>query len=70
MKKQRISVESLEKRCKDFADEQSQIRTQDNLPPMSNSERLEMMAMLAKSLEQKYDIVEEEIKGEENGNNQ
>ena len=67
MKKQRISVESLEKRCKDFADEQSQIRTQDNLPPMSNSERLEMMALLAKSLESQYEIIDEEIKGEENG---
>jgi len=68
MKKQKISVESLEKKCKDFANEQSQIRTQDNLPPMSNSERLEMMALLAKSLEQKYDVVEEgeKIKGEEN----
>ncbi len=68
MKTQRITVESLEKRCKDFADEQNQIRTQDNLPPMSNSERLEMMAMLAKSLESKYEIVEE-TKGEENGSN-
>ncbi len=68
MKKQRITVESLEKRGKDFADEQNQIRTQDNLPPMSNSERLEMMAMLAKSLESKYEIVEE-TKGEENGSN-
>ena len=57
MKKQRISVESLEKRCKDFADEQNQIRTQDNLPPMSNSERLEMMALLAKSLESQYEII-------------
>ena len=66
MKKQRISVESLEKRCKDFADEQNQIRTQDNLPPMSNSERLEMMALLAKSLESQYEIVEEETKGEKN----
>ncbi len=59
MKKQRITVESLEKRCKEFADEQNQIRTQDNLPPMSNSERLEMMALLAKSLESQYEIVEE-----------
>ena len=67
MKKQRISVESLEKRCKDFADEQSQIRTKANLPTMSNSERLEMMALLAKSLESQYEIIEEEIKGEENG---
>ena len=66
MKKQRISVESLEKRCKDFADEQNQIRTQDNLPPMSNSERLEMMALLAKSLESQYEIIEEETKGEKN----
>jgi hypothetical protein len=67
MKKKRISVESLEKRCKDFANEQNQIRTQANLPPMSNSERLEMMALLAKSLESQYEIIEEEIKGEENG---
>ena len=69
MKKQRISVESLEKRCKDFADEQSQIRTQDNLPPMSNSERLEMMALLAKSLESQYEIIEEETRGDQNGSN-
>ncbi len=70
MKKRRITSEALEKRCKEFTDSQSEIRSQQNLPPMSNSERLEMMAMLAKSLEQKYDIVEEEIKGEENGNNE
>ena len=59
MKKQRISVESLEKRCKEFADTHGRTRESENLPPMSNSERLEMMAMLAKSLEEKYEIVEE-----------
>ena len=68
MKKQRITVESLEKRCKEFADEQNQIRTHENLPPMSNSERLEMMALLAKSLESQYEIVEE-TKGDHNGSN-
>ena len=68
MNKRRITVESLEKRCKEFADEQNQIRTQDNLPPMSNSERLEMMALLAKSLESQYEIVEE-TKGDKNGSN-
>ena len=68
MKRQRISVESLEEKCKEFAEGQSQIRTQANLPPLSNSERLEMMAMLAKSLEEKYEIIEE-TKGEENGSN-
>ena len=71
MKRQRITSEALEKRCKEFTDSQSDIRSEQKLPPMSNSERLEMMAMLAKSLEQKYDIVDdEEIKGEENGNNE
>ncbi len=68
MKKQRITVESLEKRCKEFTDIQSKTRQAENLPPMSNSERLEMMALLARSLEEKYEIVEE-TKGEENGNN-
>ena len=68
MKKQRITVESLEKRCKEFADTQIRTRQAENLPPLSNSERLEMMAMLAKSLEEKYEVVEE-TKGEENGNN-
>ncbi len=69
MNKRRITVESLEKRCKEFADEQNQIRTQDNLPPMSNSERLEMMALLAKSLESQYEIIEEETRGDQNGSN-
>ena len=68
MKKQKISVESLEKRCKEFADIQSKTREVENLPPMSNSERLEMMAMLARSLEEKYEIVEK-TKEEENGRN-
>ena len=68
MKKQRITVESLEKRCKEFADTHGRTRESENLPPMSNSERLEMMALLARSLEEKYEIVEE-TKGEENGNN-
>ena len=69
MKKRRITSEALEKRCKEFTDNQSDIRSEQNLPPMSNSERLEMMAMLAKSLEQKYEIVEE-TEGDENGNNE
>ena len=66
MKKQRITVESLEKRCKEFADTLSRVREAESLPPMSNSERLEMMAMLARSLEEKYEVVEE-TKGEQNG---
>jgi len=33
---------------------------------LSNSERLEMMALLAKSLEEKYEIVEE-TEGDKNG---
>ena len=68
MKKQRITVESLEKRCKEFADTHRQTREAENLPPMSNSERLELMAMLAKSLEEKYEIVEE-TEGDKNGSN-
>ncbi len=66
MKKQRITVESLEKRCKEFADTQNKTRQAENLPPMSNSERLEMMALLARSLEEKYEIVEE-TEGDKNG---
>lgn len=66
MKKKRISVESLEKRCKNFADTHGRTREAENLPPMSNSERLELMAMLAKSLEEKYEIVEE-TEGDKNG---
>ena len=66
MKKQRISVESLEKRCKEFTDTQAKTRQVENLPPLSNSERLEMMALLAKSLEEKYEIIEE-TKGDKNG---
>lgn len=66
MKKQRITVESLEKRCKEFTDIQAKTREVENLPPLSNSERLEMMALLAKSLEEKYEIIEE-IKGDKNG---
>jgi len=72
MKKRRISIDSLEKKCREFADDQNKIRVLDNLPPMSNSERLEMMSIIAKSLELKYDIderTEEELSGEENGNN-
>ena len=72
MKKRRISIDSLEEKCKKFADDQNKIRDLDNLPPMSNSERLEMMSIVAKSLELKYEIdekTEEEIKGEENENN-
>ncbi len=65
MKKQRITVESLEKRCKEFTDIQAKTRQAENLPPLSNSERLEMMALLAKSLEEKYEIVEE-TKGDKN----
>jgi len=70
--KKRISIDFLERKCKEVADGQSELRTQDNLPPMSNSERLEIMSRVAKSLERKYDIdegTEEELKGEENGNN-
>jgi len=66
MKRQRITVESLEKRCKEFADTHSRTREAENLPPMSNSERLELMAMLARSLEEKYEIVEE-TEGDKNG---
>ena len=66
MKKQRITVESLEKRCKEFADPHGRTREAESLPPMSNSERLELMAMLAKSLEEKYEIVEE-TEGDKNG---
>ena len=66
MKKQRITVESLEKRCKEFADTQIKTRKAENLPPLSNSERLEMMAVLARSLEEKYEVVEE-TKGDKNG---
>ena len=72
MKKRRISIDSLERKCKKFADDQNKIRELDNLPPMSNSERLEMMSIVAKSLELKYEIdekTEEEIKGEENEDN-
>jgi hypothetical protein len=42
-------------------------RQVENLPPLSNSERLEMMALLAKSLEEKYEIIEEDTKGDKNG---
>jgi|TARA_R110001583_G_scaffold77097_2_gene210217 hypothetical protein len=72
MKKRRISIDSLEKKCREFADTEKTRRAKDNLPPMSNSERLEMMSLVAKSLELKYEIdekTEEELKGEENGNN-
>ena len=73
MKKRRISIDSLERKCKKFADDQNKIRELDNLPPMSNSERLEMMSIVAKSLELKYEIderAEEELReGEEDGNN-
>ena len=72
MKKRRISIDSLEKKCRELADTEKTRRVKDNLPPMSNSERLEMMSIIAKSLELKYEIdekTEEELKGEENGNN-
>ena len=72
MKKRRMSIDSLEKKCRDIADTQNEMLIENNLPPMSNSERLEMMSVVAKSLELKYDIAEEseeELKGEENGNN-
>ena len=72
MKKRRISIDSLEKKCREFADDQNEMLIENNLPPMSNSERLEMMSIVAKSLELKYDIderTEEELSGEENGNN-
>tara|TARA_R110000744_G_scaffold360770_1_gene468345 strand:- start:41 stop:259 length:219 start_codon:yes stop_codon:yes gene_type:complete len=72
MKKRRISIDSLEKKCRELADTEKTRRVNDSLPPMSNSERLEMMSIIAKSLELKYEIdekTEEEIKGEENGNN-
>jgi len=72
MKKRRISIDSMEKKCREFTETQDEMRAKDNLPPMSNSERLEMMSIVAKSLELKYEIdekTEEELKGEENGNN-
>jgi len=72
MKKRRISIDSLEKKCRELADTEKTRRVNDSLPPMSNSERLEMMSIIAKSLELKYEIdekTEEELKGEENGNN-
>ena len=72
MKKRRISIDSMEKKCREFTETQDEMRAKDNLPPMSNSERLEMMSIIAKSLELKYEIdekTEEELKGEENGNN-
>jgi len=73
MKKRRISIDSMEKKCREFTETQDEMRAKDNLPPMSNSERLEMMSIVAKSLELKYEIdeiAEEELQeGEENGNN-
>jgi len=70
VKKRRITSEALERRCKEFADTQQRVREAERLPPLSNSERLHLMAMLAESLEQSHEITEEEIKGEENGNNE
>tara|TARA_R110002020_G_C15812353_1_gene732311 strand:- start:288 stop:494 length:207 start_codon:yes stop_codon:yes gene_type:complete len=67
MKKRKISVESLEKRCKEFVDTQQQVRETEQLPPLSNSERLHLMAMLAESLEQSHEVIEEDTKGDKNG---